>query len=157
MKTTRRWKVSGKVIQTNEYCGGANPSEEIIEALRKEKPLPDKRLFVRAGTLNKITRPVLQSFTTDAEGNFEISLPPGDYCVIEEGKKDQLKIPDFSKENEKLPPAEAYRLTSEECLRTWWRACDQTLRVKRQSLKGVVIRFHQRCNPPCITGGPQPI
>ncbi len=155
-KPTRRWKVSGKVMQTSEYCGGAQPPEEILEALLKEKPFPNKRLFVRAGTVNKIARPILQSFTTNAEGHFEISLPSGDYCVFEEGKKDQLKIPDFSKENEKLPPAEAYRLTSEECLRTWWHTCDKTLRVKGQSLKGVIIRFHQRCNPPCVTGGPQP-
>ncbi len=156
-KPARRWKISGKVVQTSEYCGGANPSGEILEALRKEKPFPNKQLFVRTGTVNKVAKPILQSFTTDAEGHFEISLPPGDYCVIEEHKKNQLKIPDFTKENEKLPASDAYRLTSEDCLRVWWKACDKTLRVKRASLKGVVIRFHLECHPPCVTGGPPPI
>jgi hypothetical protein len=128
----------------------------MLDFLRQEKPFPGKLLFIRAGAVNNFAEPALQSFTSDAAGNFELSLPPGDYCVVEESKKDKLKIPDFTKENADLAPRDAYRLTSEQCLREWWQACDRSLKVGKQDLKGVVIHFHHTCRPPCVIGGPKP-
>lgn len=155
-KTAGRRTISGKVVQTSDYCGGANPSEEILEFLRKEKPFPNKEVFVRAGNVNAIKQTILK-FTTDAEGNFKISLPPGDYCFIDDSKKDALRVPDFTKENQNLAPSQQYHLTSEECLKQWWETCDKTLKVEKKDLKGVVIKYHRACNPPCVVGGPKPM
>ena len=146
-----RRTVSGRVVQTSEYCGGAAPTEEMLESLRKEKPFPHKELFIRAGTLNKYSRPIVQKFTSDAEGSFKIALPPGDYCVVDASKKDELKIPATAKGNPKEGESRAA------CLQKWYRACDKTLTVGKQNLKGVVIKFHHPCNPPCSTGGPPPV
>ncbi len=155
-----RVKVSGRVVQTSDYCGGANPTEEMLEYLRKERPLANKQLFIREGISNTLEKPVLQTFTSDAEGNFEVSLLPGDYCVIEENKKDALKMPDVPKGKQlpgraqKIDPKS--RVVNEECLRQWWQACDKLLKVQEQNLADVVIKFHHRCNPPCVTAGPPP-
>ncbi len=156
-KTAGRRTVSGKVVQTSNYCGGANPSEEILEFLRKEKSFPNKEVFVRAGSVNAIKQTILQKFTSDAEGNFKILLPPGDYCFIDDSKKGIWKVPDFTKENQNLAPSEHYRLTSEECLKQWWQTCDKTLKVEKQNLKAIVIKYHRGCNPPCVVGGPKPM
>ncbi len=146
-----RRTVSGRVVQTSEYCGGAAPTEEMLESLRKEKPFPHKELFIRAGTLNKYSWPIVQKFTSDAEGSFKIALPPGDYCVVDASKKDELKIPATAKGNQKEGESRA------NCLQKWYRTCDKILNVGKQNLKGVVIKFHHPCNPPCAPGGPPPM
>ncbi len=149
-KATGKRTVSGKVVQTSDYCGGAAPTEEILAALRQEKPFPNKELFVRAGAVNETSRPILQKFALDAQGNFTISLLPGDYCVVEGDKKDRLKVSESAKGNQK----EAASQTA--CLEKWRRTCDKTLEVGKQNLRGVVIKFHHTCNPPCATAGPPP-
>jgi hypothetical protein len=152
---SERRVVSGRVVQTSDYCGGAHPPDELLEALRKEKPFPNKTIYVRAGGVNQPSEPVAK-FTTDAEGRFQISLPPGTYCLIEENKKLEMKIPDIMKENQQLPPSQAYQFEGQDCLRKWWNSCDATLTVGKDDVKNVVIKFHQTCRPPCITGGPMP-
>ena len=149
-KAAGKRTVSGKVVETSDYCGGAAPTEEILAALRQEKPFPNKELFVRAGAVNETSRPILQKFASDAQGNFTISLLPGDYCVVEGDKKDRLKVSESAKGNQKEAASQAA------CLEKWRRTCDKTLKVGKQNLRGVVIKFHHACNPPCATSGPPP-
>ena len=149
-KSTLR-TVSGTVVQTSDYCGGMAPTDEMLESLRKEKPFPEKELFVRIGTVNKYSSRVLQRFVSDAAGRFKISLPPGVYCVIEASKKDELKLPATTSGN---PPAGQTSAVSGDCLEKWYRTCDKTLKIGKQNLKGVVIKFHHTCNPPCVTSTP---
>jgi len=149
---------SGTVTETREYCGGANPSDEILEALRRPQPLAHHKLYVRRGSKNALANPILLEFSTDAEGKFQIELLEGEYCLIEEGKKGALKIPDFTEENRKLaqdaPSAMPYKLTSPKCLSDWWRTCDKVLRIGKQPVTGIKIEFHRGCRPPCVEGGP---
>jgi hypothetical protein len=142
--------VSGKVVETGDYCGGAAPTEQMLEWLRKEKLVPRKELFVRAGTANR-SSPIVLKFATDAEGNFRISLPPGDYCIIEESKKEPPKAPKASK------GAWNGADSQPTCLQKWYGTCDKTLTVGQQDLKDVLIKFHRACHPPCTTGGPPPV
>ncbi len=159
-KTTAHPSISGKVVQTSAYCGGAAPPEELLESLRKEKPFPNKALVVRAGSANTLKSPVLREFTVDAEGNFKISLPPGEYCILDAAKRDKPRISDYAKGAAKIPgppsPTEPYRV-DEECLRAWWQSCDITLKLGKRSLRNVLIKFHQGCYPPCVTGYPIPM
>lgn len=154
----RRVTISGTVTETHQYCGGANPSEEILEAVRRPRPVANYELYVRAGSANALANPVLLKFSTDASGNFQIALPEGDYCIIEAGKKDALKVPDFTEENRKLaktdPTAIPYSLTGPKCLTEWWQTCDKALRVGKENQTGVRIEFQRGCRPPCVQGGP---
>ncbi len=115
-KTARPWTISGRVVQTRDYCGGFAPPEELLESLRKEKPYPNKELFVRAGTINKYSQPILQRFVSDAEGDFKISLPPGAYCVVESSKKEGLKILAATPGTQQEA---ASQTAVEDCLRNW--------------------------------------
>jgi len=153
-----RVTLSGTATETRQYCGGANPSDEILETLQRPRPLARHKLFLRRGSKNVLAHPVLLEFSTDADGKFQIELPEGEYCLIEEGKKGALKIPDFSEENRKLaqaaPSAMPYKLTSPNCLSDWWQTCDKVLRIGKQSVTGIKIEFHRGCRPPCVEGGP---
>lgn len=154
----RRVRVSGTVFETRSYCGGANPSDEILEAVQRPRPLARHEIYIRAGSTNALTSTVLLKLTTDVKGNFQVKLPEGVYCVIEAAKRDPLKAPDFTAENRKLaktdPAAIPFSLTSPECLTEWWRTCDQVLRVGKKNLTGVRIELHRGCRPPCVQGGP---
>jgi len=154
----RHVTIFGTVYEIHQYCGGANPSEEILEAVRRPRPLANYELYVRAGSANALANPVLLKFSSDANGNFQIALPEGDYCIIEAGKKDALKIPDFTEENRKLaktdPTAIPYSLTGPKCLTEWWQTCDKALRVGKENQTGVKIEFQRGCRPPCVQGGP---
>jgi len=153
----RRRVITGRVVESRQWCGGANPSDEILELLRKEAPVANKTFYVRGGSMNSPKQAVLLQFTTDKQGDFKISLPPGDYCIVEEIKKDESGMPDVSKLNEELPESQKYQLAGPNCLQKWWMTCDYSLKVGKQNRKDVVIRFHRTCNPPCILGGPKPI
>ncbi len=152
------WRVYGQVLETRDYCGGANPSHEMLEYLRTAHPVAGMKLYIRGGEVNRLENPILQTVTSDAQGKFQTSLPPGDYCFVGEAKKDELKVPDFTKENQQIAASPGsgrpYKLTSEQCLRAWWSTCDKTIQVQQQDLRGVVIPFHRGCNPPCVQGGP---
>ena len=154
----RRVQVSGTVFETREYCGGANPSEEILEAVRRPRPLANHEMYVRAGPTNALKNQVLLKFTTDEKGNFQIALPAGEYCILEAGKKNALKIPDFTEENRKLaktePAAIPYSLTSPNCLTEWWQTCDKVFRVGKKNQTGMRIELSRGCHPPCVQGGP---
>ena len=154
----RRVTISGTVYEIHQYCGGANPSEEILEAVRRPRPLANYELYVRAGPANALASPVVLKFSSDANGNFQIALPEGDYCIIEASKKVALKVPDFTEENRKLaktdPTAIPYSLTSPKCLTEWWQTCDKALRVGKENQTGVKIEFQRGCRPPCVQGGP---
>jgi hypothetical protein len=120
---------------------------------------PKKDLYIREGTVNSLSKPIIRVASADAEGNFEIALPPGPYCLVGESKKDALKIPDLTEANKKLVqsrvPGEPFRIVNEQCFRDWWRTCDKVLRVGNQSIRGLRVKFHQDCYPPCVTGGPK--
>jgi len=149
-------KISGKVIQTSNYCGGPPPPQELIDELRREKPFPDKELYIREGDINLLSKPIIKKFVSDKDGKFEISLTPGKYCIIEKIKKEELKIPDFTEINKQLPSYSQYRVESEQCFKDWWKNCDKILDVENQDSTDSVIKFHHRCGQPCVTGGPKP-
>ena len=47
--------LKGYATSTQDYCGGAAPSPEILKELASEKPLPDKIIYIRIYSKNKKT------------------------------------------------------------------------------------------------------
>ncbi len=150
--------ISGKLVQTRSDCSGVNPAQEFLGPLHKGKSDAKKELYIREGTVNSLSKPILREVSPDGEGNFEIVLPPGRYCVVGESKKDALRIPDLTEANKKLAqsrvPGEPFRIVSQQCFRDWWRTCDKILRVGNQNIRGFRVEPQQSCRPPCVVGGP---
>ena len=77
--------LTGTITQTTQYCGGAQPAQEMLNDLEKPQPLADKILWIRSGKANNLSKPLLKT-KSDSYGNFTIILPAGKYCIIEESK-----------------------------------------------------------------------
>jgi hypothetical protein len=81
-------RVQGRVTQSASYCGGAAPPQELLAELHRPKPVTGELFAVRAGDQNLPDAPVVARFVPDADGSFELWLPPGVYCLKEDSALD---------------------------------------------------------------------
>lgn len=72
-KKTLGIPVKGRAMYRISYCGGAAPSEEMMEEMRKPKIFKGQLYFVKDKIKTKIT--------TDANGHFSCTLPTGKYKI----------------------------------------------------------------------------
>ncbi len=74
-------EVSGTIIKTASYCGGAAPTDEILAELATPAPYIGT-LYLKQGTINDPLEPALATITTDENGDFSIVLAEGDYIIV---------------------------------------------------------------------------
>lgn len=154
-------KISGKVMQASDYCGGALRalSREEIDEIQKEKPFGRKPLYIRNETTNIVSNPIIKEFVSDDNGNFEILLPTGQYCIIEYNKKEGLrKLPQFidvthiNTTNISPEKNKEYLDKIIQCGEDWWKTCDKILSVEKYDINNFIIKFHRSCQGQCIIG-----
>lgn len=86
--------VKGYVTTTQNYCGGAAPSPELLASLATPQPLVHKVLYVKLGTSNTPKSPVVTKIITDDSGLFALKLRVGQtYCFVEEWKTKPFVVP----------------------------------------------------------------
>jgi len=151
--SSERYTVSGKVMQTFPYCGGAAPSEEMMKSLRAPKPYGGKIFYIRKGSVNDLKAPIMGSFTVNGAGEFSFELPPGTYSIIQ---KEQLKTLDL-----KQFKSGTWEKADENCLKEWWAKPYHLLEIKDKNLGELSFIFHRKCfvnsDIPCIYyRGPMP-
>ena len=136
--------VAGKIVQTGVYCGGANPSQEMLEYIYSERHFSNKKMYIREGINNELSKPIIKEFSSNEEGNFEIDLAQGKYCIISETKKERLNLSYFL-----IGPC--LQVKSMGCLESWWHNCDKILEVGNEYIKNFTIKFEQICKmeEPC--------
>lgn len=143
--------VSGIVMQTSSYCGGAAPPDFIIKELETPRPLAGKKLHIIKGDTNIANRPIVLSFISDSAGKFSFRVEPGLYSVLLE---EQIPLPDAKKYSTKNQSID------EACYKKWWAKPYYLLEVedssnKSTSLEGLVFLFHKRCfinsDVPCLS------
>jgi hypothetical protein len=154
-ETTSYHGFSGMVTQTNSYCGGARPSEEILEEYNKPKPYAGKVLHVREGKNNASGGKVVLRIVTNDSGYFSGSLPPGSYCIVQEEQLKPLNISGIKGAKDKPLAVDS------NCLDKWWSGSLATFQVPRNDTSGILINFHHPCfvsgDVPCIRYvGPMP-
>jgi hypothetical protein len=152
-KPSTYYTVSGSVNLTGSYCGGAAPSEEILEGIRKPSPYIGKVFYVRKGKTNDLKQPIVLKFKTDSLGKFSFKLPVGVYCIIQEEQKAS-----FSKINY---PKTGNISVDKTCLLDWWKKPYSILEIKDKSITELEFKFEKRCfipgDVPCLTfNGPFP-
>ncbi len=139
------YTVNGSVTQTSSYCGGANPPRELLRQLAIPIPYPNKTFYIKAGTVNDLTMPVITSFTTDSIGNFSIHLPAGTYAIVLKEQLAQLNAADYETDTQ---------VVDKDCLADWWKKPYYLLQVKQQDVSSLNFVFHHRCyitsDIPCI-------
>jgi len=100
-KPDKNRQVLGKVLQTFEYCGGAEPDPEQMKEMNKPRPFANKKCYIRKGKTNYVKEPIVASFTSDSAGGFMIYLPPGDYCIVDSRKYDKNFLANIAKKYKK--------------------------------------------------------
>ena len=144
--------ISGKVSQTFDYCGGVEPSPEMLAELTSPQVYPDKKFYIRKDTINSEKKSIILNFISDQDGNFSFQLDPGTYMILLE---EQVKKPD-------LPAYRSSALTAEEsCIMDWWKKPYYILIVGEQNISGLDFNFYHRCfnksDIPCVHyNGPMP-
>jgi len=99
--------VVGSITNNSEYKGGANPPQEILDALAIYRPSANQNFYIRNASNYAPFTNIIGTFTTDTNGNYSITLPVGSYGVFCQEKYDfeqspyadsncgYLQVPDF--------------------------------------------------------------
>jgi hypothetical protein len=131
-----------QVIQP--YCGGARPTEQMEQNARTPHAYVGKKFYIRKGKINTCKAKIIDSFTTDAQGNFIIKLPKGTYSIILAEQKNELNESLYNTKFQKADMA---------CLQKWWSAPYYILMVKAVN-KPLDFLFTNRCyiksDAPCL-------
>lgn len=150
--------VNIKVLQSSSYCGGAEISPEEMAEISKPRPHANKKCFVRKGSKNDVKAPVVATFTSDANGNFTLSLPPGEYCIVDSRKYDKKYIADIARKYKKA--GQYYSAADLNCLKAWLVTPDAVFIVKEEGENKIEVNYYTPCGwdtTPCIQyDGPLP-
>lgn len=152
----KMFNVSGKIEKTGAYCGGAKPTQEIIEQLQTPKPVANTTFYIRNDSVNDIDKPVYLEFTTDSLGNFSIQLPKGKYSIVNAEKKNAVYSDELKKKYQK--ETENYGKIDLECIREWLKTPDGVLNIAGD-VKNFSIIYSGHCPwyIPCVSyKGPYP-
>lgn len=148
-----RVTVKGKLMQTNSYCGGARPTDEMLAEIQKPTPYAGKVFYVRKGKVNSKKAEVITSFTTDANGEFSFEITPGTYSIIQAKQLKALKPADLK--------TKGYQVVDAKCMKAWWTKPYYLLEVKTENITIPEWSIHHPCfvsgDIPCISyNGPMP-
>ncbi len=131
------YTISGKVTQTSSYCGGAAPTQEMMENYNTPSKYTGKVFYIRKGRTNTTKQPIVLKFISDSSGNFSFKLPPGDYIIIQ---KEQVKPLNFK--NIRL----GFQISLDKpCLKEWWKKPFSILEVQEKDIQNLNFNFHHSC------------
>lgn len=120
--------VKGTVTFTQAYCGGAAPSQKLLDDLRTPRPLSGKKIYLRKGKMNQPSGPIVAEAITDEDGHFTFHLPNGSYYIVSDDKKDLTRynqiLETFSKTSDN------YSAVDKSCLDKWINTPDLLFEVK---------------------------
>jgi hypothetical protein len=146
--------VNLSIIILEAYCKGVAPqSHEEYNAFRSEPESP----FLLTGTTHD-KKQINVDFETDSNGNFNLFLKPGIYCI-----KRKIKDVDFEtflKEQKSLN-SEYLEYGDRECFEKWWNSCDGSFEIlESNKTHNIEIVLKPRCftgeNPCIYYNGPLP-
>lgn len=142
-----RVTIRGSARVYRSWCAGMAPSPEAEEAVREGAPMTTP-LFVHAGDHFAGGEPIAR-VTPDAQGQFELALPPGRYCVVFEAHE--------------LPSAPMAPEADAACLKAQRAKCDSewvvdAARARLATGGPIEIAQHRGCDfrRPCFPPGPRP-
>jgi hypothetical protein len=142
--------VKGTITTTSSYCGGARPSEEMIEELQKPKPANRKTIYIKYGSKNSSSTKVIRKIVTNELGQFEVKLKKGFvYQFVDDWKSKPFKVPKNTE----------FVIWDIACFKKRYATPDFVLDLKKNKTGFVEVNYHQPCfyNPYCGNySGPLP-
>jgi hypothetical protein len=136
-------KVDGIYTESNSYCSGARPSQEMLNDLEKPVPLANKVLYIKSGTENNLKKKRYVKVKTDLNGTFTCSLPIGQYIIIGVDKLD-LKYYNFLLSKYAVP-SKNYKAVDKACLNEWLKEPLLSFEVKKNKTDTLKIHLTKPC------------
>lgn len=134
--------ITAKITVTSDYCGGARPSDEMLEQLRTPKPAIRRAIYIKYGSVNTEKTRLIKKVLTDSNGMFTIQLKKGyTYQFLEE----------WQCQNFKIPQATQWVKWDEKCFRERYATPNYVLNTKKSKQNLITFNYHQPCfyNPYC--------
>jgi hypothetical protein len=131
--------VSGTIYIQKAYCGGARPSEEMVQGLRQ--PASNFTLYYKTNDLVTIEHvSTIDSVKTDSAGHYTLRLHKGQFCFFEKWKMDRLSIPKDDKFNH----------WDSVCYLQQYQTCDFSINIQSDtSQANIILQRHCPWNTPC--------
>lgn len=145
-----RYDVTINATTTQAYCGGAKPSEEVLEELNTPKPASNVKIYLRKGDSNNIDNDIDFEFTTNDSGRVETRLPEGKYSIVFENKKDRATYDSLLEKYGKETVSQTAIDTN--CLSQFFAEPNAVLEVKKGAQNNITVNRLLRCqwtNVPC--------
>jgi len=146
--------VSGTIQYSESYCGGARPTDEMLEEITRPENYPGKRLFVVNGNINQSEKKIIAAIISDSAGKFSVLLPPGEYCIIQPEQRDKKIFTKYDNPDDNIE-------ADEKCLTEWFKTCLFSFKVESSPVTEIQLMFHRPCflpeGIPCLSyTGPMP-
>ncbi len=153
----KTFRLSGNVTYTSDYCGGAEPPETLLQELAKPRPYAGKKFYIRGGETNNLKSKILYTVVTDSLGNYSINLPVGNYCMIDEYRKDSTFIGALLNNT----PESGLYVTDKQCVKDWFNSCFYGFKISTGDISNINFNIHRDCfrpeGIPCVAyTGPLP-
>jgi hypothetical protein len=87
----KKYSVKIKATTTSNYCGGAAPSDDMVEKLKTPRGINGTTFYIISGSANKANRKIIDSFITDDLGEANIKLRAGTFAIITSEQKASFK------------------------------------------------------------------
>ena len=145
--------ISGTITTSGSYCGGAAPSEEMLQSVQVTRPMSGFMIYIKKGAKNKLLSCIVDSTCTDSSGNYSFDLSPGKYVLLQ---KNQLNKDVFEKYKQSK-----WTQVDLECMQMWWEKGLTSITVDSESINNLNFHFQKRCfiplSVPCLRyTGPYP-
>ncbi len=150
-RTMKLFEVTGLITETQSYCGGAAPPQDLLDELSKPKPIKGYSMYIRK-TSNDFKNPILHKIFTDSNGMFKIKLPIGSYSVVDGSKKDSQTYNDYLTKYKHA--SESFGPLDETCYLKYFSTPDFVIKVeKSKKTISLAHNYHRSCSwsrNPCM-------
>lgn len=149
--------VKGTITETQQYCGGAPPQEDMLKELNTPKPIANYKLYIRKFA-NNISTPIYKTIVTDSLGRYSIKLELGTYSVVDSRKKDKQTYLDLIRKYKSATKSTGP--IDENCLKMHFAQADFMIDVTPEPDKIIDFNYFRTCDytgAPCVEfTGPMP-
>jgi hypothetical protein len=129
----------GKLTQSQSYCGGARPTQEIMDDINKPTPIANKTLYIKKGLTNNTKSKTVLKVKTDSLGHFHCKLAIGSYYIVGDNKINLSYYSTLLKKYSKA--SKNFKAIDQTCLKDWLK--QPALQFKVKAVNNDTLKIHE--------------
>ena len=136
-----KYTISGKLMQKSSYCGGARPTQAILDGYKDPKQLKAYTVYVKQGSINNASAAIIDSTTTNDLGEYSFSLPSGDYVLVSSSQLNDASLSSIVNQKD-------IKVSDQTCLDEWFKNGLIQFTVKDQAITNLDHLSRKSCDIP---------